>query len=102
MEVMKKYVLADAEAQKAINLRDYGEEISFAIFDAVGDEDEMTVTTCEDCYYTDLERSLTGEEEAFVEERLRDSELDQYRTADGAVFKSIEVPVKELFPNGRY
>ena len=52
-----------------------------------------------DCYFTDLERLLTDEEEAAIDEILHDSDLNQYRTADGVLFKSVEVPVKELFPD---
>ena len=94
---MKKYVLASAEAQKNVNLNDYGDTIGNAIFDIVH-EDDMIVTTCNDCYYMDLERPLTDAEEAAIEEILWDSELSVFATRDGVIFTSIEVDCEELYP----
>ena len=98
MEIIKKYVLANEEAQKYINLRKYVDEISNAVFDAIGDEDETTVTTCSDCFFTDLDRPFTEEEELEIEYLLRDSDLNKYRTEEGVIFKCIDVLKKELLP----
>ena len=94
---MKKYVLASAEAQKNVNLREHGDTIANAIFDIVH-EDDMIVTTCTDCYFMDLDRPLTKAEEAAIEEILRDSELSEFCAPDGVLFTSIEVDREELYP----
>ena len=96
--MMKQYVLADAEAQKTVDLDKYGDMIADAVFEVI-DEDDMVVGNRKGCYYIGMDRLATEGEEAAVKAILRGSDLGKYCTTDGVLFKGIEVPVKEIFPN---
>jgi len=85
---MKKYMLASEEARKAVNLREYGEIITDAVFSII-DEDDVVVSTGEYDYSIVMDHSATPEEESAIEEILFNSELGQYRTDDGKLFTFI-------------
>ena len=85
---MKKYILASVEAQKTVNLRNYGDIISNAVFDVIH-EDDLVVSTGENDYSLIMDRTATSEEEAAIEKILSNSELAQYRTDDGILFTPL-------------
>ena len=98
MEMMKKYVLADAEAQKIVDLDEYEGMIVETVFDAI-DQYPMVVGSKRNCYYIKMDRYATEEEETAIEAALCGSELGRYCTPDGTRFTGIETTVKEMFPH---
>lgn len=86
---MKTYILALEEAQKNIDLREYGETISNAVFSIIADDD-LVVSTGEKSYTIEMDRPTTQKEESAIEEILRNSELGQFCTENGPLFISLE------------
>ena len=88
MEIIKGYVLADLAAQKIVDLREYGEIITDAVFRVIGNDD-VAVVTYENCYCIDMSRPATEVEEIAIEAILCDSELGKFSSIDGTLFHVV-------------